>query len=38
MTKIEQTEPVDSIMFDSTSPHGMKALNGKTAKFITVLS
>jgi transcriptional regulator with XRE-family HTH domain len=27
----------DSLYFDSTRPHGMKALNGKTVKFLAVI-
>jgi len=27
----------DSIYFDSTRPHGMKALNGKTVKFLAII-
>lgn len=30
-------EPGDSIYFDSTYPHGMKALDGKSAKFLAVI-
>ena len=31
-------EQGDSIMYDSKRPHGMKALDGKTVKFITIIS
>lgn len=31
-------EPGDSIMYDARRPHGMKALDGKTVKFITIIS
>ena len=31
-------EPGDSIFFDSTYPHGMKALHDKPAKFLAVIS
>ena len=31
-------ETGDSIMYDSSRPHGMKALDGKTMKFITIIS
>ena len=31
-------EQGDSIMFDATRPHGMKALDGKTVKFIAIIS
>jgi len=27
----------DSIYFDSKQPHGMKALDGKTVKFLAVI-
>ncbi len=30
-------EPGDSLYFDSTYPHGMKALDGKPAKFVCVI-
>ena len=30
-------EPGDSLYFDSGYPHGMKALDGKTAKFVCVI-
>ena len=33
-----ELETGDSIMFDSARPHGMKALDGKAVKFITVIS
>lgn len=36
--KEKELEVGDSIMFDSTCEHGMKALDGKTVKFITVIS
>ena len=28
----------DSIYFDSTLPHGQQALNGKEAKFLTIIA
>ncbi len=31
-------EEGDSILFDSSSPHGMKALNGKAARFLAVIN
>ncbi|MBQ8502593.1 MAG: helix-turn-helix transcriptional regulator [Bacteroides sp.] len=30
-------EPGDSLYFDSTQPHGMKALDGKTVKFLAII-
>ncbi len=33
-----ELETGDSIMFDSSRPHGMKALDGETVKFITIIS
>lgn len=30
-------EPGDSLYFNSLSPHGMKALDGKTAKFLAII-
>jgi transcriptional regulator with XRE-family HTH domain len=33
-----ELEEGDSIHFDSSYPHGMKALNGKRAKFLAVVS
>ena len=36
--KVLVLEQGDSIMYDSARPHGMKALDGKTLKFITVIS
>lgn len=36
--KEKELETGDSIMFDSSYPHGMKALDGKTVKFITIIS
>jgi quercetin dioxygenase-like cupin family protein len=30
-------EEGDSIYFDSTLPHGMKALDGKSAKFLAII-
>ena len=30
-------EPGDSIYFDSSLPHGMKALDGKTVKFLAMI-
>jgi hypothetical protein len=27
----------DSIYFDATKPHGMKALNGKEVKFLAII-
>lgn len=30
-------EPGDSIYFDSTQPHGMKALNGEAARFFAII-
>ena len=30
-------EPGDSLYFDSSYPHGMKALDGKPAKFVCVI-
>lgn len=29
--------PGDSLYFDSTQPHGMKALDGKTVKFLAII-
>ena len=29
--------PGDSIYFDSTRPHGMRALHGKPAKFLAII-
>ena len=31
-------EPGDSIIYDSSRPHGMKALDDKTLKFISIIS
>ncbi|MBE6311233.1 MAG: helix-turn-helix domain-containing protein [Bacteroidales bacterium] len=36
--KIIVLETGDSIMYDSSRPHGMKALDGKMMKFITIIS
>lgn len=35
---VKELETGDSIMFDSTRPHGMKALDEKAVKFITIIS
>jgi len=32
-----ELSPGDSIYFDATHPHGMKALGGKPARFIAVI-
>ena len=29
--------PGDSIYFDSTQPHGMRALNGEPARFLAII-
>ena len=36
--KVVILETGDSAIYDSTRPHGMKALDGKTVKFISVIS
>lgn len=35
--KVEVLEPGDSLYFDSQTPHGMRGLDGKMARFIDVI-
>jgi len=30
-------DPGDSVYFDSSQPHGMKALNGEPARFLAII-
>lgn len=32
-----ELEPGDSLYFDSAQPHGMKALDGKTVRFLAII-